>query len=435
MRNLKFLICPLGNSVESLNLTFAALNSGYGITNFDIAGVIGAGKFSFQGRELKNISPSSVPETSFDYVIISSEGSLFNPAISDYSPLKKTIAEKINAPSESIIFDFEINSGQFTFPKVCLIVIFNHRFDKNLPLLRKIYGDRFSYLRFLMPFYDGADDDVIPVYESAPQFQGYLIQAYGKLKDIPCSHYLFIGDDLIINPTFDDVNFVARTNMYDKKFLTTEIISFNSLNQFRWWHAANSSKPFYDSATSWRDSLYTYDEAINKFNNFFDVKYKEIYDEAFFGNPNEPGANTIGRWNNSKDFFNVVSYFVMTNTNSFHIPYPMARGYSDIFCVEKGSLLKFSRLCGIFSAMNMFVEIAIPTVAVLTFRRDEVAFFKGIINKNVGFFRSNFVLILWGKDRDAFENKYDKDFSRMYNEWDEKNLFAHPVKLSRWKNI
>ena len=87
--------------------------------------------------------------------------------------------------------------------KVCLVIEFNHRFDKNLPLLRKIYGERFSEIRFLMPFYDGADADVIPVYESSWQFQGYLIQAYEKLKDIPCTHYLFIGDDLIINPTFD----------------------------------------------------------------------------------------------------------------------------------------------------------------------------------------------------------------------------------------
>lgn len=69
MRNLKVLICPLGNSVESLNLTFVALVSRYNTINFDIAGVIGGGEFFFQGRRLKNISPSSVPETDFDYII------------------------------------------------------------------------------------------------------------------------------------------------------------------------------------------------------------------------------------------------------------------------------------------------------------------------------------------------------------------------------
>lgn len=433
MRNLKLLIYPHDNKFEFLDQTLAALKSHYGIANLDIAGVIGEGKFSLQNRELKNISPADVPKTSFDYVIVA--GGAFNPAISDYSTLKKTLAEKINAPIESIIFDFELCSGQFIFPNVCLVVMFNHRFDKNLPLLRKIYGEKFSTIRFLMPFYDGYDSDVIPVYESSYRFQGYLIQAYDKLKDIPCSHYLFVGDDLIINPAFDETNFVARTNMYGKKFLDTEIISFNSFNQFRWYWAPDSSKPFFNSSTSWKDSLYTYDEAISKFNDFFGVKYNEIYGKDFFGNPNEPGSNLLGSWNNPEVFLNIVTYFVKTNQNSFHIPYPMARGYSDIFCVDSESLLKFSRLCGIFSAMDMFAEIAIPTAAVLTYKRDEVQFFKGTIQKNTGFFRSYFARILWQKDRDAFENKYDKDFSRLYNDWDEKILYVHPVKLSRWKNI
>lgn len=91
--------------------------------------------------------------------------------------------------------------------KVCLVIIFNHRFDKNLPLLRQIYGKRFSNIRFLVPFYDGADSDVIPIYESSYQFQGYFIQAYEKLNNLQCSHYLFIGDDLIIHPQFDEYNF------------------------------------------------------------------------------------------------------------------------------------------------------------------------------------------------------------------------------------
>ena len=420
MRNLKILLCLLSNSVESLNLTFAALASRYGTINFDIVGVIGGSKLFFQGRELKNILPSNVSETSFDYII--AVGSLFNPA--NVASLKKILAEKINAPSESIVFDFEICSGKISFPKVCLVVVFNHRFDRNLPLLRKIYGERFSDVRFLMPFYDGTDADVIPVYESSFQFQGYFIQAYDKLKDIPCTHYLFVGDDLIINPAFDETNLVGRINMYDKKFACPTFTPLNSSNKFRWHWSALSSKPFYDTAIQWKSSLCSYEEAMTKFNDFFGERYKETYDKAFFGNPNEPGGNLIGSWNDAQGFFNVVNYFIMTNRNSLKIPYPMAGGYSDIFCLDKESLLEFSRLCGIFSSMNMFVEIAIPTAVVLTYKKIDVKFFP-----------DNSMLILWDNDRIDFENKYENDFSRMYNEWNEKNLCVHPVKLSRWKNI
>lgn len=308
--------------------------------------------------------------------------------------------------------------------KVCLVVIFNHRFDKNLPLLRKIYGERFSEIRFLMPFYDGTDSDVIPVYESSWQFQGYLIQAYEKLKDIPCSHYLFIGDDLIIRPDFNEINFISQMNMNGKKFLSLPFTPLNSPNKFRWYWTAGSSKPFYDSSTSWRNSIYNYDEAMAKFNDFFGAKYKENYDEAFFGNPNEPGVTIFGSWNEAKGFVSLANYFITTNGNTLHIPYPMACGgvCSDIFCIDKENLLEFSRLCGVFSAMNMFVEIATPTAAVLTFKREEVTF----ISKESA-------LILWGNDRIVFENKYENDLNRLYGEWQENLLFVHPVKLSRWK--
>lgn len=392
------------------------LHSRYGVGDFEIAGVLGEYKLFFNGKEPENIH--ILPSHIYDYVLVSG----INPNVDDLSALRKKLAEQIQTPNESIIFDFEIYGGTFSLPKVCLVVMFNHRFDKNLPLLRKIYGERFSDIKFLMPFYDGADADVIPVYESSHQFQGYFIQAYDKLKDIPCTHYLFIGDDLIIRPDLDEINFTARTNMHGKKFLDCKFTPINNPNGFRWYWAANFSKPFYDAATSWKNSLLPYDKAIAKFNEFFGTKYNEIYDEAFFGNPNEPGVTIMGQWNNPGDFINVVNKFIASNGNSLKIPYPMAGGYSDIFCVDKTSLFEFSRLCGIFSAMNLFVEAAIPTAAVLTFKRDDVAFF----SRESG-------VILWNDDRIALEKKYDKNFSRLYREWQAQIFFIHPVKLSGWK--
>ena len=275
-----------------------------------------------------------------------------------------------------------------------------------------------------MPFYDGIDSDVIPVYESSWQFQGFLIQAYEKLKNIPCTHYLFVADDVIIHPDLNEMNFATQMNIQNKKFLISGFGPLNHPNAFTWYWTVGSSKPFYDRSTEWRGSLYTYEEAMAKFKDFFGVAYKEVYDKDFFGNPNKPGNTVIGRWNNAEEHSKVVAEFIKSNGGSTKIPYPMTyRGYcADIFCVDKGSLFEFSRLCGIFSAMNMFVEIAIPTAVVLTYKKDEVQFFPADSRK-----------MLWGKDRTDFENKYDKDFNRLYNEWEEKILFVHPVKLSRWK--
>ena len=38
---------------------------------------------------------------------------------------------------------------------VALIIVFNHRYDKNIPLLESIYEGRFSSIYHLVPFYDG----------------------------------------------------------------------------------------------------------------------------------------------------------------------------------------------------------------------------------------------------------------------------------------
>ena len=48
---------------------------------------------------------------------------------------------------------------------VPLIIIYNHRFDQNIEKLNKIYGERFSKIYHLVPFYDGDLPNVIPVFE------------------------------------------------------------------------------------------------------------------------------------------------------------------------------------------------------------------------------------------------------------------------------
>ncbi|MBQ4494506.1 MAG: hypothetical protein II968_01940 [Selenomonadaceae bacterium] len=220
MENLRILIWLPDNDAESLNQTLSVLDSRYGIERFDIVGVVGEDEVTFQGKKLNNISLESVPKVSFDYVIVGTSVSDSLIPAHVIQKRKKALAEQIGTSSESIVFDFEIYHKCFSFPKVCLVIIFNHRYDKNLPLLRKIYGKRFSEIRFLMPFYDGSDADVIPVYESSYQFQGFLIQAYEKLKNIPCTHYLFVADDLILHPDLNETNFATQTNIQNKKFLS-----------------------------------------------------------------------------------------------------------------------------------------------------------------------------------------------------------------------
>lgn len=39
--------------------------------------------------------------------------------------------------------------------KTALVVLFNHQYDRNIPVIREIYSRRFSGLLQLMPYYRG----------------------------------------------------------------------------------------------------------------------------------------------------------------------------------------------------------------------------------------------------------------------------------------
>ena len=101
----------------------------------------------------------------------------------------------------------------------------------------------------------------------------------------------------------------------------------------------------------------------------------------------------------------------------------MAIGYSDFFIITREQLLPIAILCGVFSAMNMFVEIAIPTAIVLTTKREDVVFLADTEYK---------AEIYWENHRTEFEERYHTNVGYLYKNWDTEILFIHPVKLSKW---
>lgn len=83
----------------------------------------------------------------------------------------------------------------------------NHPFPANLPLLRKIYKDRFSEVRFLIPFERMPDEDVITVYRGSYIHAAYLTDAWEKLAALECDYYLVVHDDVLLNPKLAESTF------------------------------------------------------------------------------------------------------------------------------------------------------------------------------------------------------------------------------------
>ncbi len=297
----------------------------------------------------------------------------------------------------------------------CLVVIFNHRYDDNIIKIRKLYGERFDKIVMLMPFYDGKDPDVIPVYESSFQFEGYLIQAYEKLREIDADNYIFIGDDVCLHPELSGENIERFLNFYEKKVFIATLYRINTPYQFAWPSSRDSSIPFFQRGTRWKSSVPDYADALKCFEEFYGEKYNEEYTDAFFE----------GRCDGEEDeeHRRAVEAFLKANRNTRKIPYPMGWGYCDFFVITREQLFSISRLCGVFSAMNMFVEIAIPTAIILTTRRRDV-----VLLPETGYKWE----LYWGDKRKEFEDKYHKDVGYLYENWNPKTLFVHPVKLSAW---
>ena len=97
--------------------------------------------------------------------------------------------------------------------KTALLVVYNHRYDKNIPVIDQIYANRFSYVYHLVPFYDGDQANVIAVYDSSHYFQNYIAQAYTHLKDKGFTHFFIVADDMILNPLVDENNLWAMTGL------------------------------------------------------------------------------------------------------------------------------------------------------------------------------------------------------------------------------
>lgn len=203
----------------------------------------------------------------------------------------------------------------------------------------------------------------------------------------------------------------------NKVVFITNMMQLNSKGMFYWNHSRFSSNPFRKKQqTQWEGSIPDYQIALKRFQEFFGENYPEEYTKDFFVED-----STIDISNNHKK---EINKFIRLNGGDLKIPYPMAKGYSDIFVIKKEVLFPIARLCGVFSAMNMFAEIALPTAIVLTVNRKDITLLNDTEFEKY---------TEWGEERGKLEEQYQYDFRLLCEKWKKKNLYMHPIKLSKWK--
>jgi hypothetical protein len=317
---------------------------------------------------------------------------------------------------------------------VALIIIYNHRFDKNIAILEAMYAPKFSHVYHLVPFYDGDQPNVIAVYENSYYFQGYIAQGFKQFFDEKFDHYFFVADDMILNPAIDEHNYQAHLQLdAQTSFLpglkthrfavhTPTPISFHKLAHF--W---TRTKEAYDYTIAKKGveatrELPTYEAALAKFAQFgFELRPLSL--SQIYGHIYHPKA-TVRAFKNLKYGFKLFWHGLrrLVGRETGELKYPLIGGYADIFVASRQNIRQFCHYCGVFAATDLFVEVALPTAMVLSAQK--------LVTETDLSMQGR---ALWTAEELAELDHLNFDLTRLISEFPANYLYLHPVKLSKWK--
>jgi len=256
-----------------------------------------------------------------------------------------------------------------------------------------------------MPLYSGRKNrynNIISVYESSHNFEGYVAQGFKGFYSDNFDYYIFITDDLILNPVISQENIVDilkcdENTAYIKQldFLTakkklkyipfTEYFFFNK----KVYHWSNAPEDINDHGWYIKET-----EKCLQDSRFFKIT-------QFIAKKTEAVEKCISKGITKEEI------------QSSGTDYPRFLSFSDFFVVPKKDIKQFSMLCGAYAASNMHAEVAIPTA--LFYTCDNI-----MIEKNIEWFGVQKHKMDEGiTDRVTLECSFQKY-----------QLFIHPVKLS-----
>ena len=252
--------------------------------------------------------------------------------------------------------------------QAALVVIFNNRFEKNVPRLEEYYAPRFAHRSYLMPFATSEDPHVIRVVENSWCFSGHVAQGASRFKNKEATHYVFIGDDLILNPNLTESNLVEALNLEAGAGYIKSLTSADSV-RFSWPWAVRAYNSLIWARVDYSKELPATEEASAKFKDMgllFSKPYpRGRHDLRWLRPPNwnfnprriRDNVKHIRPW--LETLSGVLSSMGKPS------PYPLLAGYSDFFVVPAECMDAFAHFCGVFGAINMFAEVAVPTALAL----------------------------------------------------------------------
>lgn len=288
--------------------------------------------------------------------------------------------------------------------KICLIIIYNHQYENNIQKINKYYENRFCRIVHLMPFYEGNDINVIPIYESSYSFSGYIAQGSRDFISEEYDYYVFCGDDCILNPDISESNLIQKFELEGGKGFIKEL------------DVLDVSKIAIQIPLT--NYLLTKNGIINK--KKFDGNDHLLYIRRAYGKLKDTRELEIQKYIPSKEEMIEILKRHGIKWHKNIEEYPLVLSFSDLVIVPASNIKSFCRLCGAFAAANLHVELAIPTA--LTISCKDIVTEKDLRRGKYG--SQNHV------------NTRIKKLSNIKKCFKDKNcLYIHPIKLSTVKEL
>lgn len=317
------------------------------------------------------------------------------------------------------------------------MIIYNHHYPQNIERLTQLYGPRFSNIFHLIPFYMGNIRNVIPIYENSLQFQGYIAQGFSIYSKVECEHFIFMADDLLLNPKVDENSYQEFFGLDSSSDFFPEFLPLHEMKTF-WWRMGEALRweiethgieissllPTPDQAMEifgkmgWKTNLSSTKSILEPWRlKPLDSIYRPWRLRRFLSD--------IGRWTGA----NIMIHRRRTNLRLElkhqgrgldRLSYPLVGGYSDLVVISRENLKKFAYYCGMFAAGRLHVELAIPTALVLSSK-------KVITEKNL--LRSG--RAYWGDEVNELDI-YGASLDNLLANFPDDKLYIHPIKLSQW---
>lgn len=304
--------------------------------------------------------------------------------------------------------------------KVALIIIYNHKFVKNVNKLEALYSSRFSHIYHLMPFYKGTQSNIIPVYEHSYYFQGYISQAIQRINSNAYDYFFFVADDLFLNPEINEQNFTGYFGINPDTGFIPYIQELHKRPHTSYWSRIRLAAEFTieQDGIDIKNELPSYEKAFSILSGIHQLEIEPLSFQQVYGRFIQTfrkfGLKSVFRW---------IYYYLKNfpDLNHIHLNYPMVGSYSDIAIVPANYIREFSHYCGIFASAHLFVEFALPTALLLAC--DRVTTEKDLDKDG---------LTLWTeKDLNALDH-FEKDLQKLIKQFPEQYLYIHPIKLSEW---